>query len=123
MTTARSSSSRDTVALHRAGSGCLRLYLGIVARRSRILAFGSAALLVVAGAACGVLVDGLAGEILLIGLILVGLGGALLLVFLEVGLSEDRARESEERSRRKSAQQSLDAARWPRLPRRPRRPG
>ena len=55
-------------------------------------------MLVVAGAACGMLVGGLAGQVLAIGLILAGLGGALLLAFLEVGLSEDRERD--ERSRR-----------------------
>jgi hypothetical protein len=33
----------------------------------------------------------------------------LLLVFLEIGLSKDRALESEERSRRKSARRRLDA--------------
>ena len=93
-----------------------------MAPRSRILAFGSAAVLVVAGAACGVLVGGLTGQVLLIGLISVGLGGALLLVFLEVGLSEDRELEREERHRRKSVGQRVDAPRWPRLPRRPRRP-
>ena len=64
-----------------------------MARRSRILAFGSAAGLVVAGAACGVLVGGLTGQVLHIDIILTGLGGALLLLFLEVGLSEDIERE------------------------------
>jgi uncharacterized membrane protein len=59
--------------------------------------FGSAALLVVAGVACGVLVGGLTGQVLLIALITVGLGAALLLGFLEVGLSEDQDREREER--------------------------
>jgi uncharacterized membrane protein len=54
--------------------------------------------LVVAGALCGVLIGGLTGQVLLIALITAGLGGALLLVFLEVGLSEDRERD--ERSRR-----------------------
>jgi hypothetical protein len=96
-----------------------------VTPRARILAFGSAGLLVAAGVACGVLVDGLTGQVLLIALILLGLGGALLLLFLEVGLSEDHERERDERQRRKAAvpAQRPDAARWPRLPRRPRRPG
>jgi hypothetical protein len=100
-------------------------YLEAVAPRTRILAFGSTALLVVAGVACGVLVGGLTGQVLLIALILLGLGGALLLLFLEVGLSEDRERERDERRRREAAvsAQRLDAPRWPRLPRRPRRPG
>jgi hypothetical protein len=69
-------------------------------RRTRIAAFGSAGGLVVAGVLCGVLVSGLAGQVLAIALISFGLGGALLLLFLEVGLSEDQARAREERARR-----------------------
>jgi hypothetical protein len=69
--------------------------------RTRIVAFGSAGGLVVAGAVCGVLIDGLAGQVLAIALISFGLGGALLLLFLEVGLSEDQARAREERARRR----------------------
>lgn len=65
------------------------------------MAFGSAAALVVAGGACGALIGGLTGDVLMIGLMMVGLGGALLLVFLEVGLSEDHEREREERRRRR----------------------
>jgi hypothetical protein len=67
-----------------------------------VLAFGSAAALVVAGAACAVLVGGVAGEVLTIVLISAGLGGALLLVFLEVGLGEERdlARDEERKRRR-----------------------
>jgi hypothetical protein len=67
-----------------------------VAPRSRIAAFGTAGVLVLAAAACGVLVDGLTGQVLLIALITAGLGGALLLVFLEIGLSEDRERDRHE---------------------------
>jgi hypothetical protein len=74
----------------------LRLYLGAMARRTRALAFGSAAALVVAGALCAVLIDGVVGEVLAITLTTVGLGGALLLLFLEVGLSEDRDRTADE---------------------------
>jgi hypothetical protein len=70
-------------------------------RRTRIAAFGSAGVLVVAGVLCGVLVDGLAGQVLAIALLSLGLGGALLLVFFEVGLSEDHEREREERARRR----------------------
>jgi hypothetical protein len=76
--------------------------------------------LVVAGAACGVLVGGLTGQVLLIALTMVGLGGALLLVFLEVGLSEDHERERDERRRREAARKSVDPPRWPWLPRGPR---
>jgi hypothetical protein len=72
-----------------------------MARRNRIIAFGSAGALTVAGVLCGVLIDGLAGQVLAIALISFGLGGALLLVFFEVGLSEDHEREREERARRR----------------------
>jgi hypothetical protein len=73
-----------------------------VASRSRFLAFGSAAGLVVAGLLCAVLVGGLAGEVLALALVSLGLGGAVLLVFFEVGLSEDRERaRDEERPRRR----------------------
>jgi hypothetical protein len=92
-----------------------------VARRTRILAFGSAALLVVAGVAGGVLVGGLTGQVLLIALVSLGFGAVLLLLFLEVGLSEDRER-TEERRRRASAGSRVDAPRWPWLPRGPRPP-
>jgi hypothetical protein len=94
-----------------------------VAPRSRILAFGSAALLVAAGGLCAVLVGGLTGQVLTIALMLAGLGAALLLVFLEVGLSEDRERARNEERRRKRAEQSTSGARRLPLPRRPRRPG
>jgi len=67
-----------------------------VAGRARILAFGSAALLVVAGALCAALIGGLTGQVLAIVLISLGLGGAVLLVFFEVGLSEDRERARDE---------------------------
>ena len=67
--------------------------------RSRIVAFGSAGALVVAGAICIVLIDGLAGQVLAIALVSLGLGGALLLAFFEVGLSEDQERAREKRRR------------------------
>jgi hypothetical protein len=70
-------------------------------RRTRIVAFGSAGALVVAGVLFGVLIGGLAGQVLAIALTSIGLGGALLLLFLEVGLSEDQARAREERARRR----------------------
>ncbi len=90
--------------------------------RSRILLFGAAAVLVIAGVACAALVGGLTGELLTIVLISGGLAGALLLVFLEVGLGEERdvAREQARRRRRESmARRSGGHARVPRWPRRP----
>jgi threonine/homoserine/homoserine lactone efflux protein len=68
----------------------------------RALAFGSAALLVVAGLVCAALLGGRTGDALAIAFVSLGLGGALLLVFLEVGMSEDQARAREEAQRRRS---------------------
>ena len=64
-----------------------------MARRTRIWAYGGCGALVVAGALCSAIIGGLTGDVLLIGLAMLGLGGILLLLFLEVGLSEDRERE------------------------------
>jgi hypothetical protein len=64
-----------------------------------MVAFGSAGALVVAGAICIALIDGLAGQVLAIALISLGLGGAVLLAFFEVGLSEDQDRAREKRRR------------------------
>jgi hypothetical protein len=73
-----------------------------VSRRSRIVGFGSAALLILAGAVCAAVFGGGLGAIL--ALVLIGLGfvEAVSLVFAEVGFSEDRerAREAERAARR-----------------------
>jgi hypothetical protein len=90
-----------------------------MAPRTRILAFGSAAALVLGGAICKVVVGGFTGDLIALAVISVGLGEALLLVFLEVGLSEDRERAREEEQRRKRLPRH-DEGKW-RL-RRPRRP-
>lgn len=90
--------------------------------RSRILLFGAAALLVVAGGACAALVGGVTGEVLTIVLISAGLAGALLLVFLEVGFGEERDLARDEARRRRRAQRDPDARRRSRAPRWPRRP-
>jgi hypothetical protein len=81
-------------------------------------------LFVAAGAVCAMLVSGLTGQLLTIVLISLGLGAAVLLLFLEVGLSEDRERASEEaRSRKHSSQRTntprawrSPQSRWPRRP-------
>ena len=72
-------------------------------RRSRILGFGSAGLLVIAGAVCAAVVGGRTGEMLALVLLSLGFVEATSLVFLEVGLSEDheRARERARRERRR----------------------
>jgi len=93
-----------------------------MAPRSRVLAFGSAFALAVAGGVCAVLVGGVTGQVLTIVLVSAGLGGAVLLVFLEVGLSEDRDRARDEQRPRERAKQDLGAQRRPERRRWPRRP-
>jgi hypothetical protein len=66
-----------------------------------LIAFGTAGLLAVAGIVVAVLTSGTGAQIAAIVLLSVGFGGAVLLVFLEVGLSEDRARAREEAERRR----------------------
>jgi hypothetical protein len=63
--------------------------------RRRLLWFGGSALVVVLGVIAGPLIGGVTGEAIMIAL--EGLGGIAIvsLVFLEVGLSEDRERERE----------------------------
>lgn len=67
--------------------------------RARILSFGSAGALVIAGTVCAVFVSGGAGAML--ALVLIGLGFVMAtgLVFLEVGLSEDRQLARDRQSR------------------------
>jgi hypothetical protein len=96
--------------------------------RARILTFGSAGILVLAGALCAAFVSGLTGQLLALVLLSIGLGSAVLLVFLEVGLSEDHARareaarrESERRAADRDAPRKHPARR--RLIQTPRRPG
>ena len=68
--------------------------------RTRNLSFGAAAVLIVAGILCAALLDGTTAGVVAIALI--GVGGvlAVALVFLAVGLSEDRERAAEEERRR-----------------------
>jgi hypothetical protein len=65
-------------------------------KRARVLAYGSAALLVVLGVAAGIIFAGILGQLLAIVLIGLGCVAAVALVFYEVGLSEDRERAREE---------------------------
>jgi hypothetical protein len=85
-------------------------------RRARILAFGSAGALVVAGAICAAVVPGLTGQLLTIVLMSLGFGGAVLLVFLEVGLSEDRERAREDRERLAAVARRQERVWHPRSP-------
>jgi hypothetical protein len=91
--------------------------------RSRIIAFGSAAALVAAGGVCAAAVPGVTGEILTIVLMSAGFAGALLLVFLEIGLGEERDLAREERRRGRRAARARELRRRSGLRRRPRRPG
>jgi hypothetical protein len=94
-----------------------------VSRRDRILAYGGAVALVLVGGLCGWVVPGLTGDIIRLSLITIGLGAVLLIVFYEIGLSEDREREREERERerRQPTHDKPESRPW--LGRRPRRPG
>jgi hypothetical protein len=93
-----------------------------MSKRTRILSFGAAAALAIAGGVCAALVSGVTGEVLTIVLIAAGLGGALLLIFLEIGLDEERelAREAERnRTPKRSALEPKPPSLRPRWPRRP----
>jgi hypothetical protein len=64
-----------------------------MSKRARIVSYGSSVVVVLVGSACAALVAGLTGEVL--AMVLIGSGLVILtgLVFMEVGLSEDRDRE------------------------------
>ncbi len=78
-----------------------------VSKRSRVICYGSAALLVLVGIAAAIAIGGTFGQVF--AFVLIGLGFVLAtaLVFLEVGLSEDRerAREGAEKRRRQQPAQ------------------
>jgi hypothetical protein len=82
-------------------------------RRSRIVGFGSAALLVVAGAVCAAVFSPGLGEDLALVLISLGAVLAVSLVFLEVGFSEDRERAREEAARAREAREKERKRRRP----------
>jgi hypothetical protein len=90
-----------------------------VSRRARVLSFGAAGLLVLAGALGAIFVGDGTGQILALVLISLGFVLATSLVFLEVGLSEDRELERERRRRERAGGPGAPgrARRLPRLPR------
>jgi hypothetical protein len=92
--------------------------------RARVIAYGSAAALVAAGVVCAIASSGRIGEVVALALITLGLGAILLLVFLEIGLGEDRDRAADDERRRIEAARRAAAQPRPRRPRlrRPRRP-
>jgi hypothetical protein len=67
--------------------------------RARLLSFGAAAVLIVLGVIAGPVLGGITGEAVAIALLSVGAIAAISLVFLEVGLSEDRERARERSAR------------------------
>lgn len=80
-----------------------------MSRRSRIVGFGTAALLVAVGVAGAVILIGTFGQILAFVLISVGLVLATGLVFYEVGLSEDRERARDDARRRQREREERKA--------------
>ena len=94
-----------------------------MSKRGRVLSFGSAAVLVLAGGACAAFVGGVTGEVLTIVLISAGLCGALLLIFLEIGLDEERELAQDDQQRRARKRSVLPPKVPPHRSRWPRRPG
>ena len=72
-----------------------------MSRRSRIVGFGSAGVLVLLGIVCAVAFSGGLGQNLAFVLVALGMVLATSLVFYEVGLTEDRERAREEKARRR----------------------
>jgi hypothetical protein len=89
-----------------------------VSRRSRIVGFGSAGLLVLAGIACAAVFSGGLAQNLAFALVALGLIEGTALVFYEVGLTEDHDRAREER-----AAEERKARAQPHPPEPRRRPG
>jgi hypothetical protein len=89
-----------------------------MSRRSRIVGFGSAGVLVVAGIACAFAFGGTLAQNLAFVLVALGLVLATSLVFYEVGLTEDRDRAREERRRERERE---DAAKREHPPERSKR--
>jgi N-methylhydantoinase A/oxoprolinase/acetone carboxylase beta subunit len=71
-----------------------------MSRRSRIVGFGSAGVLIVAGIVCALALRGGLAQNLAFVLVALGMVLATSLVFYEVGLTEDRERAREEKARR-----------------------
>jgi hypothetical protein len=70
-----------------------------VSLRNRVLSFGGAALLIVLGGVAALAVKGITGEAIALALFMLGSIAIVSLVFLEIGLSEDRDRAREQRAR------------------------
>jgi hypothetical protein len=79
-------------------------YLECVTKRARVVTYGSIVGVIVIAGLCRLLFDGFGVEVAALTVISLCLGAVVLLVFYEVGLSEDKARAEEEaeRARRRS---------------------
>jgi hypothetical protein len=84
-------------------------------RRARIALFGGCGVLVVVGIVCAVVVSGVLAAVLAFVFIATGMVLATSLVFLEVGLSEDRERERELAKAKLAEAKRRAARRRPRL--------
>jgi hypothetical protein len=67
--------------------------------RTRLLSYGGAALVIVLGVIADPVLGGITGEAVLIALVSLGAIAIVSLIFLEVGLSEDRERAGEQPGR------------------------
>jgi hypothetical protein len=74
-----------------------------MAPRQRLIAYGLAGALIVAGGIAAIVLGGTTRVIVASTLATLGLGGIVLLVFYEIGLSEDRELAKEEAERRRAA--------------------
>ena len=87
-----------------------------MSKRGRIISYGAAVVLVIAGGACAAAVGGVTGQLLTMALIGSGLVILTGLVFMEVGLSEDRERERElRRASPPLPRRRLEPTRMPRM--------
>jgi predicted MFS family arabinose efflux permease len=91
--------------------------------RTRLISYGSAVALIVGGLICALVVGGKAGDVIGWTALTLGLGAILLLVFYEVGLSEDRELAKEEEQRREQAAKRTPTHSEQARDRRRRRPG
>jgi hypothetical protein len=85
------------------------------------LAFGSAVGVALIGGICAAVFPGLTGQLLALVLISVGLGAVVLLVFYEVGLSEDKERAADQERRAQQETERTGGQSHPRPRLRPRR--
>jgi hypothetical protein len=92
-----------------------------VRRRTRIVSACLIVAVMLAGVAVAIAFDGVAADVVATMLISIPVVAAVSLVFLEVGLSEDRERAGEQAERERDEQARDHARRTPRSTRSPRR--